>query len=237
MRTRIKGEAGLIGMGLIILLGGMGCATTSDLQKLNQEVNQELESLNAKVQTQVDNLHKELTNEIKSQGVSTRKTLTKYIQKSDQALARIEASNDKFNTQLAETLDQKLESLNTTVQKEIADVRTELMQAVESEAASTRRVVTEYEKEREQALARIEAFNDKLTKHLQSVRQAVAPVLELPRYFAGVNEKMRSIGQALLGNYKGEEAALRSRLKVLEQARKELEPVVADQGVEAMSRQ
>ena len=76
-----------------------------------------------------------------------------------------------------------------------------------------------------------------LTKHLQSVRQAVAPVLELPRYFAGVNEKMRSIGQALLGNYKGEEAALRSRLKVLEQARKELEPVVADQGVEAMSRQ
>ncbi len=154
-------------MGLILLLGGMGCVTTSDLEKLNQG------------------------------------------------------------------LTQKLESLDTSVQTQMADLRTELMEDIKSEAASTRKAQTEQAEERQRALARIEALTDKLNKQLESVQQAVAPVAELPSYLSGLSAKMQSIGQALLGNYELEEAGLRERLKILEQARKRLEPVVAEQGIEA----
>ncbi len=167
MRSLLPVEPVGIGMGLILLLGGMGCATTSDLEKLNQG------------------------------------------------------------------LTQKLESLDTSVQTQMADLRTELMEDIKSEAASTRRAQTEQAEERARALARIEALTDKLNKQLESVQQAVAPVAELPSYLSGLSAKMQSIGQALLGNYELEEAALRERLKILEQARKRLEPVVAEQGIEA----
>ncbi len=237
MRTSITVKTVPFGVGVAILLGGMGCASTSDLQKLNQDLNRNLASLNSAVQTKVDTMRTELTKEVKSQAADTKDMLTAFLQKSDQALARIEASNDKRNKQLQQALNQNLESLNATVRSQVATLRTELMKQVESESSGTRKVLTEYAEKRDQALTRIQALNDQLNKQLQSVQRAVAPVVELPSYFAGVNEKMRSIGKALLGNYKGEEAVLRERLKVLEQARKELEPVVKDRGVTAMPSQ
>ena len=167
MRSLLPVEPVGMGMGLILLLGGMGCATTSDLEKLNQG------------------------------------------------------------------LTQKLESLDTSVQTQMADLRTELMEDIKSEAASTRKAQTEQAEERQRALARIEALTDKLNKQLEGVQQAVAPVAGLPSYLSGLSAKMQSIGQALLGNYELEEAGLRERLKILEQARKRLEPVVAEQGIEA----
>ncbi len=47
-------------LGLIFLLAGMGCASTSDLKQLDQGLSQKLETLDGKLQTQVGDLRTDL---------------------------------------------------------------------------------------------------------------------------------------------------------------------------------
>ncbi len=59
MRSLVPVNLVQMGMGFILLIGGVGCATTSDLEKLNQGLDKQEKSLSA-VEEEVRNLRAEI---------------------------------------------------------------------------------------------------------------------------------------------------------------------------------
>lgn len=100
MRSLLSGGPFHMGICLIFLLGGMGCATTSDLEILDQVLTQKLESLNAAVQRQVAGLRTELVQEIKPETACTRKAKTEEAEEKEPVLARIKALTATLNAHL-----------------------------------------------------------------------------------------------------------------------------------------
>ncbi len=133
--------------------------------------------------------------------------------------------------QLSQGMYQRLEASTSAAQTEDANLR----QEVRSEAAEIREKLTAYEEKIDQALARIEALNKELTAQLQSVNDALRPIADFPAHISSITRKLRAIGQALAGNYEVEETVLRERLRGLAQARRDLDPLVGEQDIEARS--
>ena len=60
MKGLLQFEGAFIGLSIAIVLGGTGCATSSDLGKLSRGLTQKLETLDNTVQTQVESLRADL---------------------------------------------------------------------------------------------------------------------------------------------------------------------------------
>ncbi len=103
----------------------------------------------------------------------------------------------------------------------------ELRKDVESEAAVTREILSENATQGEQALAKFEASHERLTRQVQEIQEAVQPIAALSSSLMELSQQLRSIQQAMLGNYKIEEAVLRERLRGIEHAIKLLRPAVS----------
>ncbi|MFQ5992398.1 MAG: hypothetical protein ACE5NA_08160 [Nitrospiraceae bacterium] len=195
----------VLGIGVVFLLGAMGCATASDLQKLDQGLTQKLDTANSSLMSEI----KDLRGELKT----------------------VQSDNEKQQAELVRTLEQ-FRSDNKAAMEDMRRheaLRSELLlKEVRSETARTREALAASAKENEQALAQIVALNDGTHKRLEHIQKTVATVKQLPSFLTGLNTEMHMIRQTLLGGYKLEEAALKERLKILEKVRMQLEPVVAE---------
>lgn len=107
----------------------------------------------------------------------------------------------------------------------------ELRKDVVSEAAVTREILSENATQGEQALAKFQASHERLTREVQEIREAVQPIAALSSSLMELSQQLRSIQQAMLGNYTIEEAVLRERLRGIEQAIKLLRPAVSGEGI------
>ncbi len=118
---------------------------------------------------------------------------------------------------------------------DLGQLREELRKDVESEAAVTREILSENATQGEQALAKFEALHERLTRQMQEVQEAVQPIADLSSSLVGLSQQLRSIQQAMLGNYTIEEAVLRERLRGIEHAVKLLRPAASGGGIETSS--
>jgi len=107
----------------------------------------------------------------------------------------------------------------------------ELRKDVESEAAVTREILSENATQGEQALAKFQASHERLTREVHEIQEAVQPIAALSSSLMELSQQLRSIQQAMLGNYKIEEAVLRERLRGIEHAIKLLQPAVSGEGI------
>lgn len=223
MKSLVRPGLGLTGIGLILLLGGTGCATTSDLQQLDQGLTQKLAALNTTIRTQVDDLRKELS------GVRTGQ------EKRQEDLGRnLEAVKSTLEAEVV-GLRAQVDTLKVDTKAALEEVKTretlthQIMKEVKSDTATTRKAFTEYVAKSSQDLERIEAFAGDLTKQLQSVQAEMSTLKQLPPLVTNLGAEMQALTQTLLGSYKLEEAALKDRLKTLEQVIKQLEPATPQQ--------
>ncbi len=118
---------------------------------------------------------------------------------------------------------------------DLDQLREELRKEVKSEAAVTRDLLTENATQRVQALAKLEALQERLNQQVQEVQKAVLPIADLPSSLVGLGQQFRSIQQAMLGNYQIEEAVLRERLRGIEHAIQLLRPAVSGEGIQTSS--
>ncbi len=118
---------------------------------------------------------------------------------------------------------------------DLDQLREELRKEVESEAAVTRDILSENATQREQALAKFEALHERLTRQVQGVQEAVQPIADLPSTLVGLTQQLRSIQQAMLGNYQIEETVLRERLRGIEHAITLLRPALSGEGIQTSS--
>ena len=148
MTRRFTTEPIRIGMGLIpllFLLGGMGCATTSDLEKVDQGLTRKLRNLDNTLQAQIQGLRRDLKN--------------------------VQGSQEQL----------------------------------------------------------VAAITDEIDRRLLGIEHTVAEVERLPSLVSDLGTEMDALRQTLFQTYELEEAALRDRLKALEQFRRRLELVPGQQ--------
>ncbi len=179
MRRRVPGVRMTVGMAVFLLLGVTGCATSTDLEKLDAGLNKQLVTLDKSVQTQLQALRTDL------------------------------------QTSRVEHLDQHEELKRT-------------LEVVKAEMA-TANTLTTYAAQHTEALHNVAASHEKVNKQLRGLQEAAASVKQLPPLLANLGTELHVFRQTLLKTYALEEAALKERLRVLDQFRRQLEAVPARQ--------
>lgn len=162
------------GMGFVLLLAGTGCATTSDLEKLDQGISRKLEAQDKRTQVEMNRLRSQLNTVQTAQEKQQRETVRKL-------------------DELWSTVRTESENLHLAVEA--------LHKDLTAETTNTRKILDEFVEKSRLNLERIESSAGE------------------------VRVQMSALNQTLLGTYRFEEAALRERLKTLEQLKKQLEPV------------
>lgn len=148
-----------IGLGLVLLLGGTGCATTSDLGKLNRTLTQKLEEVDGTLRTQVEELraelkttqatHTELYDQLTKtlEGVksemATATMVTEYWAETMRGIKQMAAWADEMNNQLGSVRQlrvavEQLPSLLRSVGTEVHAIRQTLLNTYKLEEAALR---------------------------------------------------------------------------------------------------
>lgn len=214
MKTHVPYALARIGMGLTLLCGGVGCATASALEVLNQGLSRKLETMSGTVRAEISGLRAQLRAVQDDQ-----EKLQRELTKTHEALkAAVRTELDGLRTQVG--------GLQLETKAALEDMRTSL--------AQTAQTATELKAEaarNKQELGRIEALAAEASKQLQSLQQGVSALggrfEQLPSLVTSLGAEMRSLTETLAGTYELEEAALKDRLKALEQVKKHLKPIEA----------
>ncbi len=148
-----------IGLGMVLLLGGTGCATKADLGKLNEGLTQNLEALDSRVHAQVEDVRTDLKatqaqhtkqyDELKTTlavvktDMATANMLTEYWSKTTQGVKKIAAWTDEVNEQLGSVRQlrvaiEQLPSLLTGLATEMHSLRQALLNSYKLEEAALR---------------------------------------------------------------------------------------------------
>lgn len=214
MRIHISNALASIGIGLSLLSGGMGCATASDLEGLNQGLSRKLETTSGTVRADLSGLRAQLRT--------------------------VQDDQEKLHRELTKTH----EVLKAAVRSELDDLRTQVerlqletkaaLEEMTTSVAQTAQTSTELKAEaarNKQDLGRIEAFAADASKQLPSLHQGLSTlggrIEQLPSLVTGLGAEMRSLTETLVGTYELEEVALKDRLKALELVKKRLKPIEA----------
>ena len=188
-----------VGVGLL-LLGSMGCATTSQLDKLNVGLSTKFETMNRSVSSDVQALRADVS--------------------------AMQASQRDLEGQLTQALEAVQADIRQSVNYIAAaeQGRREAFLQLQAETVETRNVVTEYASTSRQALEKIAAVTGEINRELREIEQAVAAIKKLPPILTGMSKQVRTLKQALLQSYKLEQVTLRSRLKALEHVTTQMNP-------------
>ncbi len=149
----------LIGLGMLVLLGGTGCATSADLRRLNAELTQ----------------------------------------------------NQDAN---AEVLRAELNAAQAAQAQQLEEMR-RVLESVRAEMA-TANILTEY-------MAKTMDGINKMTLWAKNMNKQFANIKQVPALLSGLSMEMHSLRLTLLESYRLEEAALKDRLRTMEQSLRQLE--------------
>lgn len=190
---------GLVSLVALCGLGG-GCVATSDLERLNRDLTQKMEVANASLQDDLTALGGKVD----------------QVQTSQEALrSGLTTAMDSLRTDTR----QGLEQLAGDDQQ-----RRQQLTELEAQLAKTRQALTEYVRTNSQALEQIAQATQDVNQKLAAIEQTVAAVQGLPAAVSALGSKLRGLRETLQQTYKLEEAALRHRLKALEELTRQLEP-------------
>jgi archaellum component FlaC len=193
------------GIGLVVSLLAAGCATSSDLQKLNLDLAQKLDA-------QTKTLRAE-TSSLRDQAKSFKTELESL---------RAQVGTFQFETRTA------LERLN---EQEV--MRQQILNELTASAANTKKTMEGYGATSLERFGKIETMTRETAKQLQTVQQSVSGfsgrIEQLPSLVTTLGTEVRSLTATLLGSYELEEAALKDRLRAVEDMKKRLRPLEARQ--------
>ncbi len=208
MRPRVPGVWITVGMAIFLLLGVTGCVTSKDLDKLDAGLNKQLVTLDTSVQTQLQTLRTDLqTSRVEHLGQLEELKKTLEVVKAEMATANTLATYTAQHTEA-------LHNLATSHEK------------AEMATANT---LSTYAAQHAEALHNVAASHEKVSKQLRGLQAAAASVEQLPPLLANLGTELHVFRQTLLKTYALEEAALKERLRTLDEFRRQLEAVPARQ--------
>jgi hypothetical protein len=197
-----------IGLSLAFLLGGMGCVTTSDLDRLDQGLTRKVDGLGLMVRSEVGGL--------RSEQAAHAKRHQELASTLDVLKSTIHNDMDALHRQLgAIQLETKSEFEEV---KRGEGVGLQIVKDLKAETATRNKVLDDY------------------AVKIQGIRQSLSSFEQLPAHMTSLDTDIRTMTRILLSSYRLEETALRERLKTLEQLAKQLEPVTVIQQTTAPAR-
>ncbi len=153
MSRRLPASPALLGVGLLLLQGLAGCATGSDLEKLNAGLTQRVEAATSTVQAELNELQQELK--------------------------AAHATQQKGQRDLAEALNAVRSESKAKFQEliERGTQRVQVLQELKDDIAEGRKAVRDYAAKSVQDLSKITTLSAELKAELQNVEQAVRQTL------------------------------------------------------------
>ena len=215
MMVHPRGFLALLVVGLFSL---PGCATSSDMEQFKQALNQRLDVMASGLQADARRIQAQMESQSKRQQDLTR---------------TVEALKSSLEGEV-HTIRGEVGALRSETKEAVEDlassetVRAQMMKDLRVESTHMKKALDEYASKTHQELGKIEAVAQEGSKELRHLDQALAAfslrLEQLPSLVNHVGSELRSLSQTLLGGYRLEEAALRERLKSVEQVLKQLEP-------------
>lgn len=183
---------------LVVLCSG--CVATSDLERLNRDLTQKLDVANSTIQEDI----------------------TALGDKVDQVQTSQEALRSEVTTAMGSLrADTRagLEKLAVDQQQ-----RDRQLKELDAQIAKTRQALKDSVTTSSQALEQIAQVTKDINRKLASIEVTVAAVQGLTPAVSELGTELRALRQTLQQTYKLEEAALKHRLKALEELGRQLEP-------------
>src|SRR5579885_587270 len=237
-----------LGMGLALLLGPVGCVTPADLEKLDQGLSQKLDRGQARTQEAVVAALRTEMGGVREDMDRLRASVESRMSELRGEVDAIRSAQAKRQDELAKSLDvvrttletkvvglrQVVETLKADTKATLAQVEVnqamqqKLLATARSDQALLKEAVTVHAAATAQEFVRLQTMADKTAGQVQGLQASVAALnaslQQLGPALAGLQSDMQALSQTMLGTYKLEEAALRVRLKALEEGIKQLEP-------------
>jgi chromosome segregation ATPase len=202
----------------LTLFGPAGCATSSDMDQFRQSLNQRLDVMTAGQQADARRIPAQLEGPGKRQQDLARSV--------DGIKSALETDLHAIRTDLDALKTETKTAVEELVKSET--VRAQLIKDLRVEGSHLRKALDEYATKTHQELGRIEAVAQDGSKEIRNLEQALAAfsmrLEQLPAIVNQLGSEVHSLSQTLVGGYRLEEAALRDRLKSVEQVLKHLEP-------------
>jgi predicted nucleic acid-binding Zn-ribbon protein len=193
------------GVGIVFSLVTAGCATSSDLEKFNLDLHRKLDAQTRTLQAETSSLRDEAKS-LRTEMESLRAQVGTFHLETRKAFERL-------NEQEVMS-DQIVKELNAN-------------------AANTRKEMEGYGAKSLERFGKIEAMTGEAAKQIQAVQHAVADssgrIEQLPSLVTTLGTEIRSLTATMRGSYELEEAALKDRLRTVEEMKKRLVPLEARQ--------
>lgn len=183
-----------------LLLLASGCVATSDLDRLNRDLSLKLESATAALTHDLATLH-ERVGQVQASQEDLRGDVT--------------ASVEGLRADTREALDKLTVDEQRTIQQ---------LNGLDAQVAKTRQSLKEYVTHSSQALEQTAQMSRDLNAKLAAIEQSVAVVQGLPPAVGRLGTELGALRRTLQQTYKLEEAALKHRLRTLEELSRQLEP-------------
>lgn len=184
MKQGFPGALLQVGTGIVVAWLASGCATSSDLERLNLELSQKLDAQTKAMRAE--------TSSLRDQTKSFKTELENL---------RAQVGTFQLDTRSALELLKEQEVMSSQILNELSTVTTSLKKTVEG-----------YD-------ARASGFRSRME--------------QLPPLVTTLGTEVRSLTETLAGNYELEEAALKDRLRVVEEMKKRFKPLQAHETGEA----
>jgi chromosome segregation ATPase len=196
-------------IGLAVLLTATGCATTSDLDKLEHNLAQKLDAQTRAIRSEV----------------ATIRDQVKGIKAEVEGL-RAQVGTFQMDMRAALEDEKKTDAMRDQILKDLTLVTTGTKKAVEGSQAAA-----------QEELKKLEAVTGDATRQLQALQQVISTVSarmeQLPGQVGALSGELRALTDTMWGTYTLEEAALKDRLKALDEMKRRLKPLEARQPGEA----
>lgn len=177
-----------------------GCVATSDLERLNRDLTQKIDAANSTIQDDITALGDKVD----------------QVQTSQEALrSEVTTAMGSLRTDTRAGLDK------LAVDQQQRDKQ---LKELEAQIAKTRQALKDSVTTSSQALEQIAQVTKDINRKLAAIEVTVAAVQGLTPAVSELGSELRALRQTLQQTYKLEEAALKHRLKALEELGRQLEP-------------
>ncbi len=177
-----------------------GCVATSDLERLNRDLTKQMDSANTTI----------------------KDDLLMLGGKVDQ----VQTSQEALRSDVTSAMETLRADTNKGIEKLATDeqARDRQLKELESQIEKTRQALKDYVTTSSQAMEQIAKVTTEVNNKLAAIEQTVATVRGLPPAVSELGAELRALRQTLQQTYKLEEAALKHRLRALEELGRNLEP-------------
>ncbi len=183
---------------LVVLCSG--CVATSDLERLNRDLTQKMDAANTTIQDDIIALGDKVD--------------------------RVQTSQEALRSEVTTAVGSLRTDTRAGLEKLAVDQqqRDKQLKELEAQIAKTRQALKDSVTTSSQALEQIAQVTKDINRKLASIEVTVAAVQGLTPAVSELGTELRALRQTLQQTYKLEEAALKHRLKALEELGRQLEP-------------